>query len=326
MQEDKIIQLQQLIRASSVLVEAEKSDWIHSLPVMNDKQLADLEMILKAHPPAPKAMAGGLAHSTAAPVAPLKSKLPLPPKLSSLPKAPSLSHIANLPAFIAEQPISASQAAQSIRSSVKPTPPVAVPWEQKLEHMIQEKELPPAPSHEPLAPPHEKPFSPLPQPKKPKAVFTIPSITPKPIPKQAFVQPPHTQDDFWAQVVGSPSMLNKKEKSSDSEVHLLRKVEEPPQAAFESPSDVEKMSRESLSALPWDQLISALQQLVRNHGFVVIQFAFEKSPLYQAYIETGHALLEKNMTYEQYAQSSKPSLSKDEFEKVVDLVRKIQVN
>jgi hypothetical protein len=204
----------------------------------------------------------------------------------------------------------------------KPT----VPWEQKLEHMIQEKELPAAPKHKPIASPEAKPTTPVAPQVQRKTPFAVPTLTQKPFPKQPFVQPTHTHDDFWAQVGSRPSMLNKKEDKPEPDVHLLRKVEQPVQTVFENPSDVEKMGKESLTSIPWEALITTLQKLVRQHGFIAIQFALEKSPLYQAYVSVGHTLLEKNMTHEQYAQSNKPELTKDEFEKVADLLRKIQVN
>ena len=78
--EEKIEYVRKLIQESLILGDHEKSDWLNLLELMNDKQLGELEEILKVKAPAP-----------AQPVTP--PVRPPQPAPSGMP----LSHISNLP-------------------------------------------------------------------------------------------------------------------------------------------------------------------------------------------------------------------------------------
>jgi hypothetical protein len=81
----------QLVKASSILNEQEKMDWMSLLELMNDKQLQDLEEILK-----PKAPVVPPQNHTK----PAESKAS---KQNPAPQQPSLKHISNLPTQISPQ-------------------------------------------------------------------------------------------------------------------------------------------------------------------------------------------------------------------------------
>jgi hypothetical protein len=74
-----------------------------------------------------------------------------------------------------------------------------------------------------------------------------------------------------------------------------------------------------------DSLIASLKQLVKDFGFYEVIFNLEKSPLFQAYLETGLNILSGKAGFDSQAEPvDKRFLSRAQFEQFVDFLRKIQ--
>lgn len=74
-----------------------------------------------------------------------------------------------------------------------------------------------------------------------------------------------------------------------------------------------------------NSLIVSIKQLVKNFGFYEVIFNLEKSPLFQAYLETGLNILNGKANFESAGQpADKKFLSRAQFEQFVDFLRKIQ--
>ncbi|GEM_PF-4148724 len=77
-------------------------------------------------------------------------------------------------------------------------------------------------------------------------------------------------------------------------------------------------------------LVEALRVIVRSIGYFDVLFALEQSPLYKTYLYMGNKILEENLAYSQLEimmqTDGKNYLTKPEFEKFTDILRKIQVN
>ncbi len=105
MQSGQAEHLRQLIETSSILTPVEKADWLDMLILMNDKQAAELEQILKAQ-------------RTAAPQSSLASPSPA---------VPPLTHISNLPTGLNTVP--------------RPSAPAPLSWNKQFKATMEEKEL-----------------------------------------------------------------------------------------------------------------------------------------------------------------------------------------
>ncbi len=84
----KLAQIKQLVQTSNILTPQEKSDWLSLTVLMNDKQLAELEEILKLPSPAKPS---GLPPITK------------PSAVTSFKPASGLSHISNVPSQLSHQ-------------------------------------------------------------------------------------------------------------------------------------------------------------------------------------------------------------------------------
>jgi hypothetical protein len=71
-----------------------------------------------------------------------------------------------------------------------------------------------------------------------------------------------------------------------------------------------------------------LKVLCEKFGYFSVQFAFEQSPLYQAYVAVGARILKDHQTFEEVqaalASAGRPYLAKPEFEEFSDLLRRLK--
>jgi hypothetical protein len=164
MQPEKSEQIKGLIKASRILNESERAEWLSLLELMNDKQLGELEKILNSGQRTAvreqKKPAESIEHIVDRNKQ-VDSK-PISPKPASVsagfqpvrPHMPSLSHIMNLPKAMGGQGSSPLKQASKIPVSLpvkEPVPPVAVSsktiktkqnFADKLKAIFAEKELP----------------------------------------------------------------------------------------------------------------------------------------------------------------------------------------
>ncbi len=88
------------IKASTLLSDHEKSDWLNLLELMNDKQLGELEEILAAESPAISEQTANIQHSKpASSASPAAAQTPAPNQ-----QLPPLTHIANIPTDVTIAP------------------------------------------------------------------------------------------------------------------------------------------------------------------------------------------------------------------------------
>lgn len=109
--DQKLKQIQGLVRGSKVLTEQEKTEWLALIELMNDKQIAELEEILQG----PK------------PVVPPPARPPANPR-PAMPHVnqSSLSHISNLPQqMTARRPVASAPPAPAPAPALAPPPPPA---------------------------------------------------------------------------------------------------------------------------------------------------------------------------------------------------------
>src|SRR6185503_1708655 len=183
MNETKITQLKQQVQASNILSEQERQEWILMLPIMNDKQMADLETILHSPASAPPKIAPE--SSPAKPVAASVPQMQMPtqrppekvvptqqpqphlqPQQASSFMPPKLTHIANVPAAVVKSAAHnpATNGNANMHSPAAPQSPLNRPatkaaWDQEIKRELTEPELP-APKQQqpkPVGPPPQHP-------------------------------------------------------------------------------------------------------------------------------------------------------------------------
>jgi hypothetical protein len=94
---------------------------------------------------------------------------------------------------------------------------------------------------------------------------------------------------------------------------------------LEELSDLAAIDNKLFQASDFEQLVAKIRKLVKKHGYFEVIFNLEKSPLYQNYISTGQEVLSKGTGFEQLSYGSKGFLNRQQFEKLADLLRQIQV-
>ena len=113
MDPNKMQRLTQLVQSSSILNAQEKAEWLSLMGLMNDKQLSELEEILKPVPSSVAPVSATPLQQSAPISTPRPSPTPSPIKEALI---PSLSHISNLPNQMVDP-----------RLSPKPTPQTSGP-------------------------------------------------------------------------------------------------------------------------------------------------------------------------------------------------------
>lgn len=298
MQAGQYEKLKKLIEASHVLDPAEKSQWLEMLPLMNDKQLFELEGVLNA--PAQSS-------------APVKSQAIQPTQTPAPANNSRLSHISNLPTSLngpQNNPAKPSTNPVPLSQTSKPVPsPSRITF-------ANQAQRPPQPAQVKQA--TQVPLSPLQTPSqtpsqtrryseellKQKSLQTSPGPV---IPKEPIKTNP----------TASPSINLASEQSRSRKPGLdYRNLLTGGPQKISLLSDVANMTAATYRVLHSSGFLSALEQLVKSEGYFNVWFAIEKSPLYKLYLHTGELML-TNSTDESI-------LTKEEFESLTDIFREIQ--
>jgi len=268
------------------------------LPVMNVKQLAELERILLGSaptavrptfkPPEPDK----LKH-----IANLASVYPL--AAESLPPAEPISP----PPFgrIWKRP--QQVASESSPQTASPLSPPKIPRSNNPEpaEPVMSSNIPPAPvPRPPLSPP-----APVPKPPRPAASQTASQSSPpifKPVEQQNTAPFNDVASSYIVPEISHIASLN----------------------------DIAKINVLTLRAIGLINLLSALTGLIKKHDYLSVELMFEQSPLYRNYLDIGRKVLAEGISFEQAAtavgRSSGVVMNRSEFEEVADILRKIQIN
>jgi hypothetical protein len=298
--------LKLLIVESPLLSADERREWLDLLPSMNEKQLQELWDILQFKPSTPMEAQASSPVTTETRVA-RKVELTLPKTPTTfLPRAgksASLQHASALHIGPTPQPVSLKHIANLPMPRLRPK--TAGPasgarvFHDRLEQILHEPELMSGTSKPPLAPPVQK---------RVDMAKSVPASSSRPM----------ANTPVAAQPVPTPRPVP----------HPLSAVA--PVRLPTSLDDAANMQSSVLRGLQVNELITALQSLVRKFGYYDVRLAIEQSPLYQLYMYMGHRMLEQNLTFgelELHMQSdNKDYLTKPEFERATDLLQHLQVN
>lgn len=291
----QVDKIKNLIKTSRLLSDSERQEWSQLITLMNDKQISELGEILLSQPEMPK--------PAASPQIPAQN---LPP----------LRHISNLPSSInlSAVPQTKLPSAPLLQNTETKT---VTSWPTKLNTILQEKELPPGKKMEERLP------------------------TPVPAMKQAPHRPNETQ----------PAAQPLFKKTDNQFIPLNRETINVPQKSAVAPArsvpqaqpaennttlnlnslaEISQLEARHLRSIGITGLIARFRNLAITFGYFDVLFAFEKSPLYKLYLETGKDLLtkvhgqQKSPTHNQTLPTN--LLTKQEFEGITDLLLKIQLN
>lgn len=311
-------QIKQLVETSSALSEAERIEWLDLLPYMNDKQQSELLLILQP---------GGSPGSQA-----------VTPPLAPVAFAPSGSS-----AVAHSSVVSLGPDSLPMGGGVRPVaqPPAATTVSAFL--------------HKNFA--SELHHGSIPGTFKPEVVNpTLAQIDKTPLPMSA---PPMTEPELQHPVlapqptVPSPPLFGvipEQKVAAETKIIVSAAAPErgglPVSAAGLSPGDavppeliepvisaqsleaVRMLNVATLRAKGVMSIETELKALCGKFGYFSVQFAFEQSPVYQAYIAVGARILKDHQTFEEaqaaLASAGRPYLTKPEFEEFSDLLRRLK--
>lgn len=311
MQTDQIQKLTRLIKESPVLQNDERAVWLAMLPVMNDKQAADLFSILQARPKS-------FEHPAAQDTSPFK--------------APPLRHITNLPTGMPLEEMQAPPA--PILEKPKPLVPPPSPAKiavkklstaEIIRQRIEEKELPAGQELLELPDGHlnHKPAAKTKSVSGERADDELQRM-------RAKVSEPHRPQTPVREILSSKSenfvaldtLLEEQKKRHEIAASAQSQALESKNDSGPLPTSLEDIGNLEVGTFRSTGLEALKERLVlavRKDGYFTVQLRFEQSPLYRAYIHTGQAWLS--------GDRKKPApLSKQEFEQVTDLLRALQVS
>lgn len=314
--------IKNLIAFSKLLQPDEKTTWLESLPVMNDKQLSDLVTILSV--PASSVVMAKLPETTQRPK-PLSASMPLQSAAVAPLTANRLHHITNLPNNLGAPQQTFSPQVKSFRHEDKSQ--TKENFAKTLTQAMTEKEL--QSGQEDFA--HQL-SSPVKNTLPPASLTSTPPLKPiyqqvatplvKPAPKP--LMPVHLQKVVAKQTDYS-ALLEHAPSGQPSQKMEVTKTVFSSNAPLELKSleDVGHLNRSTVMSLGKDDLLEAMRSLVKKFGYFSVLFLLEKSPLYAEYMKAGRqALLHSD-------PNTTPSLgemTKTDFEAVIDVLRATQVN
>ena len=249
--EQKLKQIQGLVKNATVLSEQEKNEWMALIELMNDKQIAELEEILQKPKPEP-----------VAPAQPQPQPVPQQqPRVQAT--SPTLSHISNLPNQLSDQkqdPLTFQQApsptATGSHQAVSAAPPQTPP-----------PQAAPRPTPTPM-PPHSQ-VAPL-RPRSVPEPVSMPAPTPKPI--EAVPMPPVTP-------LSIPKSTYRNDSASLNTMVLTK---------FE---DISKLTSSALHQQNRELFHKTINELAAQYGYFQVVTNLEQSPLYQDYLGYGKNML-----------------------------------
>ncbi len=299
--EQKLKQIQNLVKNATVLSDQEKNEWMALIELMNDKQIAELEEILQKPKPEPVTQVQPHPQPQSVPqpqprvvaMPPITPPKPMPPTrpvstVSSVPPvasarpavsapsgASSLSHISNLPNQLSDQkqdpltfqpaPPSAPRTDQSVPATPRPTP-IPMPRPSQA--------APIRPRSIPMPPSSPKPTEAVPMP--PITPLSIPQSTPRDV-------------------------------SSSMNTMVLSKFE-----------DIINLTSSALHQQNRETFHKTINELAAQYGYFQVVTNLEQSPLYKDYLNYGKSML--------MGKKDNMALSQEEFEFIADILLSLKVN
>lgn len=321
-----------LIEGSNILNAQEKADWLALLDLMNDKQIAELEEILKPTPEGQSATVNTAPEDqTARPQsAPSMADLAMP----NYAQKASLPHISNMPSTLTDPrvaktpvtaprpsvsaaPVSAPPTSQQPNASssppVRPLPqqspsarPIASPG--MAGNQIPNKFIPPKPlqdSMRPASPTVAKtPEKPSP---KPSAPLSNPRQEPRPTVQGAPSQPIPARIE-QPTAPGSLQTVSTREETRPSV----------PFAGLGGLPDISGLTSSALHSQNRQAFFEQLLKMAGEHGYFKVLDNLEHSSLYQDYLAYGKAKLSD--------PQAETNLSQEEFEFITDILLALKIN
>ncbi len=310
--EQKLKQIQNLVKNATVLSDQEKNEWMALIELMNDKQIAELEEILQKPKPEPVAQPQPQPQvvamppttpvtppASSAPTRPMPPTKPMPPTrpvptVSSVPpvasarpavsapsSASSLSHISNLPNQLSDQkqdPLVFQPAASpAAKSAAPPVPSVTQP-------------APSRPTPVPMPRPSQA------APVRPRSIPMPPS---SPKPTEAVPMPPVTPLSI--------PQSTPRDVSSSMNTMVLSKFE-----------DIINLTSSALHQQNRETFHKTINELAAQYGYFQVVTNLEQSPLYQDYLNYGKSML--------MGKKDNLALSQEEFEFIADILLSLKVN
>lgn len=318
---DASAHIKQLVESSAVLSEAERKEWLDLLPFMNDKQQSELLLILQ---PPVTGDAGAIISASSSPVQPALSVPSTPPVSASVigqsmnavpPDAPGANlppasattvsaflnknfaselHRGSMPGSFKTESIAQPSQTQSLSS---PTLPETTPAAQvKFADPVRATSAPASPAASLPS------FGTIKEQKKTSTSPAVPPLAQK-------------QDGPLGSVLPTAAGVDAPEQRE-------------PVINVQSLEAVRMLNVATLRGKGVMNLETELKGLCEKFGYFSVQFAFEQSPLYQAYIAVGARILKDHQTFEEVqaalAAAGRPYLAKPEFEEFSDLLRRLK--
>ena len=300
--EQKLKQIQNLVKNATVLSDQEKNEWMALIELMNDKQIAELEEILQKPKPEPVAQPQPqpqvVAMPPTTPPTPTTPPKPMPPtrpvpSASQAPSVPtpvpapkpvsasSLSHISNLPNQLSDQkqdPLVFQPAASpAAKSAAPPVPSVTQPAPSRPAPI-------PMPRPSQTAPVRPRSIPMPPSSPKPTEAVPMPPVTPLSIPQST-----------------------PRDVSSSMNTMVLSKFE-----------DIINLTSSALHQQNRETFHKTINELAAQYGYFQVVTNLEQSPLYQDYLNYGKSML--------MGKKDNLALSQEEFEFIADILLSLKVN
>ena len=285
--EQKLKQIQNLVKNATVLSDQEKNEWMALIELMNDKQIAELEEILQKPKPEPVAQPQPQPQVVAMPPTrpvPSASQAPSVPTPVPAPKpvsASSLSHISNLPNQLSDQkqdPLVFQPAASpAAKSAAPPVPSVTQPAPSRPAPI-------PMPRPSQTAPVRPRSIPMPPSSPKPTEAVPMPPVTPLSIPQST-----------------------PRDVSSSMNTMVLSKFE-----------DIINLTSSALHQQNRETFHKTINELAAQYGYFQVVTNLEQSPLYQDYLNYGKSML--------MGKKDNLALSQEEFEFIADILLSLKVN
>lgn len=312
------INIKQLIESSAVLSETERKEWLDLLPFMNDKQQSELLLILQ---PSPAVVEPEHKLSAAPPASQVQTPAPAPPP------APVVSHtpdqIPPATATTVSAFLNRNFASELHRGSI---PGTFRP--EDVSSSVESSKVRPS-QLQPLQKPEAAPLT-APKPNEVPVATHNPAVLAQKPPLSSFGAVP--QQKSSTATVGSrvseiPQVQPVAEGVREAVPNGVSAVDEPVVHA-RSLEAVRMLNVTTLRGSGVVNVESELKALCEKFGYFSVQFAFEQSPLYQAYIAVGARILKEHRTFEEVqaalASAGRPYLTKPEFEEFSDLIRRLK--
>lgn len=322
---DASAHIKQLIESSTVLSEVERKEWLDLLPFMNDKQQSELLLILQppvsdTPPTAPPASA------------PVSSSVQSVPPVSPAPVTPA-SSAAAVPSTTVEPLSSVSGANVSA-----PATTVSAFLNKNFASELHRGSIPGSFQPESITQPSQSPPSPS---FKTSDTASVKSSNPTQANSTSVLSPTASFPPFGTvkqqknEASTAPFVPPPTQKPRDLLVSAMPTAggedlpeQHEPVINVQSLEAVRMLNVATLRGRGVMNIETELKTLCEKFGYFSVQFAFEQSPLYQAYIAVGARILKDHQTFEEVqaalAAAGRPYLAKPEFEEFSDLLRRLK--